>query len=225
MEMDKWFDWLKNHKKLIIGFGFFFIIGIPILIHICFIIPSPFPWMEAKWSAGDVLLYYGSILGFVGTVSLSALALYQNQKIKEESDKREDLLQKMEMKKNSPILKCKLLGCSGCYADIKCVIENISDNPAKKIEVRNFQVFNANHEKVASSKSVNVKKESISAGEKLEFNFVNDGLRGSDLVLQFDVMCQDKFDRSICYRAIKQIENAMTFTTDIKFREIQLENH
>ena len=90
--MDRWFQWIKKYKYIFSILLLILIIGIPMLIHYIFCIPAPLLWLEARWEPGSVLEYYGSVLGFLGTVSLSMLALYQNQEIKKESDKRERIL-------------------------------------------------------------------------------------------------------------------------------------
>ena len=57
------------------------------------------------WEAKDVLYFYGSFLAFAGTVSLGALALYQNQKFKSENDIAQLKIEKIN---NKPELFMKL---------------------------------------------------------------------------------------------------------------------
>ena len=56
-----------------------------IVIHICFSIPAPVKWFEATWDAGDVLSY-------ASTIPLGLLAMWQNQKFKEEADHAQALM-------------------------------------------------------------------------------------------------------------------------------------
>lgn len=46
------------------------LIGVPICINLCF---KP----ENRWTAGNVLTYYGATLSFLGTVIFSSLSIYQ----------------------------------------------------------------------------------------------------------------------------------------------------
>ena len=96
------FDWMKKHKKLIAFIIFMVIFGVPLIIHILFKLHSNIDFFVAEWSAGELLSYYGSILAFLGTVILGALSLYQNQIIKQESDKRAELLEQREHESNMP---------------------------------------------------------------------------------------------------------------------------
>lgn len=99
------FDWIKKHKIFVFIIAITVTLGVPVIIHIVFKIDSGISFLEAEWEAGDVLAYYGSILSFIGTVVLGALALYQNKLIKEESEKRADIQCRMEYEKIRQNLK------------------------------------------------------------------------------------------------------------------------
>lgn len=69
-------------KKKINWFVVFFIVSIifPILVHVCFYFTAPTDWLVAKWGAGEILAY-------VGTVSLGLVTVWQNERFKVENDK------------------------------------------------------------------------------------------------------------------------------------------
>ncbi len=50
------------------------------------------------WEAKDVLSFYGSFLAFLGTVALGALALFQNQKFKQENDLAQSRIERINSK-------------------------------------------------------------------------------------------------------------------------------
>lgn len=104
------------------------LIGVPICINLCF---KP----ENRWTAGNVLTYYGATLSFLGTVIFSSLSIYQNIQIRKEADKREKILRDMELKKNYPLIKCRLDGYCGNYQNVQISFSNISDNVADNIEI------------------------------------------------------------------------------------------
>lgn len=58
-----------------------------------FSIKAPVSWLEAKWSAGDILTYASG-------VSLGLLAMWQNQRFKEENDKSQERLEKLTIQAN-----------------------------------------------------------------------------------------------------------------------------
>lgn len=64
-----------------------------LLIHILFSISAPLDWLEAKWSAGDILTY-------VSGISLGLLAMWQNQRFKGENDKSQERLEKLTIQAN-----------------------------------------------------------------------------------------------------------------------------
>ena len=80
----------------------FSVVGNPLLINWAFTIPALCDFFAVDWEAKDALAYYGSALGFIGTVIFSGLALWQNHIIKAESDKHTALLEQMEKKKSMP---------------------------------------------------------------------------------------------------------------------------
>lgn len=63
-------EWVKKHiiASIILSFV---IIFLPVfLIHILYSIEMPCKFFMAKWSAGELLQFYGSLLSFGGTVLL-----------------------------------------------------------------------------------------------------------------------------------------------------------
>ena len=59
-------------------------IGVPILINELYKINSGY---ITEWRASDVLSYYGSILGAIGTIALGIVAIYQTKKANDISEK------------------------------------------------------------------------------------------------------------------------------------------
>ena len=58
----------KKYWKSLLIFFVVAIIIIPFLIHVCFKINMPIKFLQAEWSAGDVLAFYGVLVGAVATV-------------------------------------------------------------------------------------------------------------------------------------------------------------
>lgn len=72
--MEKWLQKISNNWK---NYLFIFLISIIIFmlfVHILFKVRLGIYWIEAEWSAGDILSFGGSILSFVGTVVLGCIA-------------------------------------------------------------------------------------------------------------------------------------------------------
>lgn len=81
-----------------------------ILIHILFVTDAPCDKLQAQWGAGDILTY-------ASTVALGLLAVWQNQKFKEENDKSQERLEKLNIQANE-----------------LAVISKIIDNKSQKLE-------------------------------------------------------------------------------------------
>lgn len=77
----KWFKTPLARNAIIIS-GLF-----ALIIHVLYSIPAPFEFLVHKWEAGDILTY-------VSTIALSLLAVWQNQKFKEENDKVQETMER-----------------------------------------------------------------------------------------------------------------------------------
>lgn len=149
------FEWIKKHKIIVIISSIILIFGIPLIIHVLFKIHAGIPFLEAEWSAGEILGYYGSILSFIGTVVLGVLALYQNRLIKEESDKRALILEQREHERNMPKFTVESKGSNGNCAHLHFVMSNISDNLSTE---KNYPIYTSFHlmEKFIGKASENI---------------------------------------------------------------------
>lgn len=72
-----------------------------LVIHALFVPVGP-DWLQARWGAGDLLTY-------VGTVSLSLLAVWQNKRFKEENDKAQERLERISQQANELAIINKIL--------------------------------------------------------------------------------------------------------------------
>lgn len=85
--MDNIFKWISGHKKLC----FWMMVGcivLPIVtIHVLFKLKTNCYWIEADWTSGDILGYFGDVLAFLGTVVLGYVSLLLNEKAVKQNDK------------------------------------------------------------------------------------------------------------------------------------------
>lgn len=73
MSMEEWLEnvyknWKKYTKKFFVG-----IIVFMLVVHILFKAKLGICWLEAEWSAGDILSFAGTLLSFGGTVILGCI--------------------------------------------------------------------------------------------------------------------------------------------------------
>lgn len=129
------FEWIRKHKFKIIIIVFILLIGVPFITHCLFKINAKHSFWVSTWSAGDFLSFYGSVLSFAATVILSFLALWQNEIIRDESNKHTKLLEEMEKSKSCPFFYIYHCGHGVFHSHIKIGIQNISDNIAIDLEL------------------------------------------------------------------------------------------
>lgn len=186
------FEWIKKHIIIFSIFLIFILIGVPFIINLLFKFNIGIELLCAEWSAGDLLVYYGSVLSFLGTVVLGALALYQNKIIKEQSDQRNMLLEQKELKKNMPKFSFANNGFSGRYANLSITIKNISDNNANDLVLYNIVILNKDNETVWKSKK-NYRIDLIAPHEEKNIELTNDSIKDNS-VFQMNLDCKDKYD-------------------------------
>lgn len=103
--MKKLRDWIASHIviTLIICSIIF-----AIVVHVLFSTPAPNEWWFHKWEAGDILTY-------VSTVALGLLAVWQNQRFKDENDKTQERLEKISIEANELNLISKIVESESQY--------------------------------------------------------------------------------------------------------------
>lgn len=82
----EYYQTVSKHTILTIVAAIFLIISIPFLINESYIQNKG---CITVWEGKDLLAFYGSILSFIGTVSLGILALWQNHQFKNLGEKQE----------------------------------------------------------------------------------------------------------------------------------------
>jgi len=101
---------IKPSKGLILRYliGFLFLIicpFIPKIVSELFKITNKYWLLETSFTAKEVLSFWGSLLGFLGTISLVILALWQNNKLAKTNDR----LLRLEKNRDKPFIKILLI--------------------------------------------------------------------------------------------------------------------
>jgi len=194
--MDKFLLFMKQHWLVtVVGIValIFAIVGVPLLINLAFSVPAFCDFLVVDWEAKDALAYYGSALGFVGTVIFSGLALWQNHIIKTESDLRAELVEKMELQKNMPIISINAVRNSGKMKDLDFTISNLSDNIAKNIVLSKISIKNIDGTEYWN----NGKEHNYNYLERdaIKIELKNPELTNIQQIITFQLTYQDKFDK------------------------------
>lgn len=188
----------------------FAVIGIPLLINWIFSVPAKNDFFAVDWKAEDALAYYGSALGFIGTVIFSGLALWQNHIIKTESDKHTALLEQMEKKKNMPILCVRPKSCCGNCGELSLYLENISENVAMDVIVSRITILNEDGSEYWSNNAD--RRIPHLKDRQVDFLLKNPGLTSTKQVFSFQISYQDIFGQlHECRVKGKQTGNKISF--------------
>lgn len=167
------------------------VVGGPLVINWMFSQPAWCDFFAVDWETKDALAYYGSALGFTGTVIFSGLALWQNHVIKTESDKHTQLLEAMEQKKNMPILYFGSGSCSENSSNLRFHMHNISDNAALDIVVSKVSILNKDGSEVWNNGTEKRIHHLINSDTSISLN--NPPLTDMTQYISFRVSYQDKF--------------------------------
>lgn len=105
------------------------LVAIPLMMNFLFKRPAPVEWMEYEEKAGDMLVYYSSVLTMMGSVFLGIVAYEQNKRLlKLESDSKKVLLKICKEKSSVEI--------NGDSFVLKLVFENLNKIPISNIKIK-----------------------------------------------------------------------------------------
>lgn len=169
-----------------------FTIGGPLIINWLFSIPAYYDFMRVDWETKDALAYYGSVLGFIGTVIFSGLALWQNHIIQEANNAHATLLDKMEKDKNAPHIIVKAISAWGNASKLKIHVVNITENIAEKIHAYGFAIIDETGATLwREDKVINI--DYLVNGRVFEIEFENPSITNTKHKIIFDINYKDKF--------------------------------
>lgn len=99
-------------KKICKKYGWILIWGLVSIVfaavlQFLFSLEAPKPFLQAKWSAGDILTY--SSTTYSSTILLGLLALWQNQRFKNENDATQEKLEALSTRANELQITSKLI--------------------------------------------------------------------------------------------------------------------
>lgn len=196
----------------------------PIVVHVCYKIGSPCPFLVAEWGAGDMLAYGGAVLGGMGTIVIGTISLYQNRILHNELRKQHEWSRWLELSASYKPCFClenfiSSVRCSRIAQDSKGIWraemplrewENVSDEAAIQLKVRvangidiyRLQFFGKlfwyddipEGNMVFHHAEITVPKENRFTVNIRKKDFLSEGIR----YLVFD--CENKF--AMCYRQV-----------------------
>ena len=85
--MKRMLDWIKSHR-ILVAFLVVLVFALPLVaVHLLFKWRSGIHWLEAEWTAGDVLGYIAGFEALLGTIILGLVSVHQNDEANEINDR------------------------------------------------------------------------------------------------------------------------------------------
>ena len=208
--MKKFTQFIHKHLKkviFILALLLMSTIGGPLLINWLYKQPAQISLFRTEWQASDTLSYFGSVLTFLGTSALSALALWQNHQIKTANDKHTALLENMEKAKNKVRLKVSECVALADRSSLTLSIINITENIGHDFEASHFKIAssaNSDHAYWESEKIFTCDYLSSFMEWKIELD--NPEIPQGDY-FTFEITCSDEFGENCKYRIVGHFNN------------------
>lgn len=191
--MDKFIRMVKKYWWLL---ALVVLVIIPLMMNFLFKRPAPVEWMKYEEKAGDMLVYYSSVLTMMGSIFLGIVAYEQNKRIlKLESDGKKVLLKVCKKKSSVKI--------NGDRFILKLVFKNLTEIPISNIKIepsRQKLIKNAFKENDPDSSFVFISevtsdiRQEFSYKEFNTFEFDLSKYKGKFKVLSFEVECDSLFN-------------------------------
>lgn len=210
--MDKFWEFLKKHwLAVLIGviIVLFAVAGVPLLINWAFSKPASCDFLAVGWQVEDALAYYGSALGFIGTVIFSGLALWQNHVIKTESDKHQELLAQMEVIKYAPHIVIKSSVAYGNASKLKINLKNTSENIAEKICASGFSIIDEKGTVIWQCGDV-MTCDYLVNDREMQICWENPSVESNKHRFVFNLKFYDMFGNEHCYKAVGTFKDKIT---------------
>lgn len=191
--MDKFICFIKKYWYFLV---FVVLVAVPLMMNLIFKKPAVYEWMEYEENAGDMLVYYSSVLTMIGSMFLGIVAYEQNKRLlKLESDNKKVFL-KVCKEKSSVEIK-------GDSFILKLVFENLNKIPISNIKIETSKqklIKNAFKENDPDSSFVFITEATpdVQKGFSYEnfntFEFDLSKYKGKFKILSFEVECDSLFN-------------------------------
>lgn len=165
----------------------FIIVAYLIILIFSIVLPLCLNKIQAL-TPSEILLYWGSIITFIGTTSLGLLTLYLNKK-KEKSDEKAYLLS------IKPYIDIAYLGCSQNSIEVfemRYRFNNVSANPALCLKICKYILYNKNGEVLNAVNTNSVLTNCLNTGNYIDYSVKNIKNFTTDSYIEIYISYEDK---------------------------------
>lgn len=175
------FRWMRKYRVLLVVVLVLMGVGVPCIS------------LFFNVSVGEALDYYGSFLSFVGTVVLGVLALYQNEVLQRESEKKDQKIREQEMRLSMPRFMMALNNSASRFKNMSWVLTNVSENTARKVRVHDIYIVSGEKKMEMDKNIVSNEFVLLSPTEKVIFNIGNEISMETDDEIHGILSFEDKY--------------------------------
>ena len=230
----------KTHKIIIYVVIAVIVIGLlgilPFIINCIYSQKAPLDFFVTRFDASDFLVYYASVLSFLGTLILGVLTLVQNKRAQEKTDEINQLQLELQRKSMAqaeerysqpvdnvaPKLEIKLQCISGTYGNPIIKIKNVSSTIISNLTSILFCVKDNEGNEILRATNMKLKHRSIMEGHYTTLEttmkelFVEKSKTPlTNVSLWWDFSCEDEKYKTHYFRAHIEIVNAKNYNGDI----------
>ena len=174
--MERFFNWIKTHKKIILltcVAAFIIPIGV---IQLIFWLGNIWPLIQTNFTENDILSYWGAFLVAIGTISLGLLALWQNHTLSLQASAAHKRLEEIEINKVKPVLNIsKGIGRSGKFPSPTLNLYNRGNGIALNLFINDLS--NNNHPEYNHIYFEEKEVEELAVGNAVNLIFAHEGKR------------------------------------------------
>lgn len=180
-------EWIVKHKtkSAFIVIGFF---CIPlVIVHLLFSCDFGIPFLQSKWSAGDIIAYIAGFEAFVGTLILGAVSIWQNKKAHKISEDAMVISKRMLDIEQQSLLPCfdfdggqsadnhhfLVLLFYQEYLILRIYLKNVGTGMAKNSQIKSVELYAKDKYYVLNQSAYNEETfghRCILAGDKFHFH-------------------------------------------------------
>lgn len=224
----------KNLIMLVATMLFLLAILLPYIIDELYYLNPICDFFDVSYEPSDLLSYYGSVLIALGTFSLGIATFVQNKKAQEKTEEVNRLsleLQKKSMdmaeeqykrgqdnnggnSSTNPKFEIKLSGYSGCYANLRLSVKNVTSGIVSNLSVIEVKFVNSNNDIIRKVYTGQFEKRSLVGAQEtlVKTNTPEMAIRTQEkyrsrisyyknVTLEFSFSCEDETGAVHYYRA------------------------
>jgi hypothetical protein len=169
--MEHFFNWIKNHKKTVIVICLAVFVVPIVFIQFLYWLGQHFHLIHTKFSASDILTYWGVFIAAIGAISLGLLALWQNHTLSLQASIAQKRLEELELNKVKPKLNIhgRHIGYCGNFSNPIFALYNRGNGTAFDVIVRDLP--NKNNSEYNHVTFAETRTEEITVGNKIQLEY------------------------------------------------------